>query len=111
MPLATYASPAGSAPVYAAGAGAFADLPAAVNGAFASMRACTFTVQAVQVAPAKVAEGQVSIDGTPVPLDSTDGWSMPTPTTLRLNGRACATWRAPAQNIRFAFPCDAIQTN
>ncbi|HVY38021.1 MAG TPA: hypothetical protein VHM31_08800, partial [Polyangia bacterium] len=109
--IATYAASAGTAPFYRAGAASTPDLPSAVNTAFASMRACLFDLATFQIDPAKVSEGQVSVDGTPLPLDPTAGWSMPNPTTVRLNGQACASWRTPGgQKIGFAFPCDAVQT-
>ncbi|HVT06153.1 MAG TPA: hypothetical protein VHO67_01785, partial [Polyangia bacterium] len=109
--IAAYASAAGAAPLYRAGGASTPDLPSAVNAAFASMRTCQFDLATFQIDPAKVSNGQVSIDGTPMPLDPTDGWSMPSPTTVRLNGQTCAAWRRPgAQKIGFAFPCDALQT-
>jgi len=109
--IATYATTAGTAPVYRAGAPSTPDLTSAVKAAFASMRTCGFDLATFQIDPTKLGEGQVSIDGTPLALDPANGWSMPNATTVRLNGQACATWRAPAAaNIGFAFPCDAVQT-
>ena len=111
-PDATYATTGGSAPVYAAGSAAWPDLAAAVEAAFASMRSCSFSLDKFQIAPAKVTEGSVKIDGMTVAFDGANGWNMPTPTTVQLNGLACASWQTrTAQEIAFAFPCDAVQTN
>jgi len=46
-----------------------------------------------------------------VPLDPTNGWNVDpsAPTTLTLNGTACATWRMPANTkIDLNFPCSSI---
>ncbi len=54
-------------------------------------------------------KASVKIQGTTIPQNATNGWSMSGPTTLVLNGSACTTWQTPNNNdISFAFPCSTI---
>ena len=117
--LATYGTPAGTAPVFtptSTSQAALADqIAAAVNG----VKSCTFDLGNVggqsikvdlnQLASAHVCLGTTCPDTTEVPQDATNGWSMSSATQLTLNGTACDKWRMPANNdISFDFPCKSI---
>lgn len=110
-PLATYASQAGTAPLYLAASTSASDIETQIGAALSSIKSCTFDLQQVHIDLAKLGEASVSINGNAVPLDATNGWQMPSGTKLDLEGTACATWRAGSAQIKFDFPCDSVLSN
>jgi hypothetical protein len=106
--LGTYAAANGSAPVYMAATNSTADIETQVKAALAAAKSCVFDLAAHSITASKVAEGTVTVGGVNVPQDGSNGWSMPSPTTLVLNGSACWSFRQPGAIVSFAFPCDAI---
>jgi len=73
------------------------------------LKSCTFDLSDVSVNVDRLSEASVAIQGVTVPLSTTDGWRMNTPTQLELVGSACTTWNLPANTkIDFNFPCDII---
>jgi hypothetical protein len=101
--LGTYAATAGPSRFYAPNANDEAALAA-------RLKSCRFNLSGnVKVDTTKLNTAHIKIAGADIPLDATDGWSMPTDTQVLLNGAACATWRTPGHDaIDFQFPCAAI---
>jgi len=110
-PVATYASAGGTAPLYKAASNSATDVQTALNAALAAAKSCAFDLAPGQLSidPSKLGEGTVTVAGNKIPQDASNGWSMPTPTEVVLNGSACTVWRQPNAAISFSFPCDAIR--
>lgn len=86
-----------------------AALEAELSAAIAGTKSCTFDLQGkIEVDLDNAAEGTVLIDGTAVPYDATDGWSMSSPTVLELHGAACDALKKATMGISFDFPCDIL---
>ena len=84
-----------------------------LSKALAGVKSCTFDLGADNVKvdlsrPDLVESGRVVVNGTAVPFDPANGWSMASETIVTLAGAACDTWRDPtvATSISFDFPCD-----
>ena len=104
---------AGNAAVYRPDPTDQAALTDQIRTALAAVKSCTFDLgeDGVQVDLARQDLGErarVIINGTPVPFDPANGWSMESETTVTLAGAACDTWRDPTveTSIQFDFPCD-----
>lgn len=83
--------------------------------ALAGVKSCTFDLndaggKTIKVEPTKLDQARVSIEGTLVPQDATNGWSLGATTSeLVFNGTACTTWRMPNNKvIDLNFPCGII---
>jgi hypothetical protein len=108
-PLADYGSPT-AAPLFMAASTSVTDLTTAVSGALSSLgRSCAYDLSSFAIDSTKLSEGSVTIDGTTIAQNATDGWSMPSETELVLNGAACVAAQA-ATSVSFDFACDAIKT-
>jgi len=112
--IGTYAEAGGTATVYrpdVTNQDALVDL---FSAALSGVKSCTFDLsnvngQSIKVDLNKLAEASVSIEGTDLAQDATNGWSMSSQTQLVLNGTACDLWRMPDNNdIAFNFPCNTI---
>jgi hypothetical protein len=112
--IGTYAEVAGTATVYrpdVTNQDALVDL---FSAALSGVKSCTFDLsnvngQSIKVDLNKLGEASVSIEGTEIPQDATNGWTMASQTQLVLNGTACESWRMPDNNdIAFNFPCNTI---
>jgi hypothetical protein len=85
-----------------------------LSQALAGVKSCTFDLndvggKSIKVDTTKLGQARVIVEGTDVPQDATNGWSMATTTQLVLNGTACTNWRKPdKKNIDFRFPCGTI---
>jgi hypothetical protein len=102
--LGTYATTAGPSR-------AFAPTTADQAALAALFRSCTFNLvgASLSIDQAKLNLAHIKIDGTDVPLDGANGWNMPNPTQVVLNGNSCTTWRAAANKvIDFQFPCETL---
>jgi hypothetical protein len=101
--LGTYATTAGPSRAYTPGASDQAEIAA-------RLKTCSYSLGGGRrVDPTKLNLAHVKIGGAEVPLDASNGWSMPTDTEVRLNGATCASWRTPSTaTIDFLFPCEAI---
>jgi hypothetical protein len=116
MSLATYGTPAGTAKVFTPSSTSTTDLANQIAAAISGIKSCTFDLsdiggKSIKVDTTKLAQAQIKIMGTAVPLDPTNGWNVDAanPTQLVLNGNACTTWRLPANTqIDFNFPCSSI---
>ncbi|HWO13178.1 MAG TPA: hypothetical protein VNN80_26940, partial [Polyangiaceae bacterium] len=104
---------AGAAPVYRPDPTNQAALTDQLRTALAGVKSCTFDLGADNVKvdlsrPDLVESGRVVVNGTAVPFDPANGWSMASETIVTLAGAACDTWRDPtvATSISFDFPCD-----
>jgi hypothetical protein len=109
------AATAGNAPVYRPDPTDQAALTEEIRVALAGVKSCTFDLgeDGVQVDLSRQDLGQLArvvINGTAVPFDPVNGWSMSSETTVALAGQACATWRTPTiqTSISFDFPCDVF---
>ncbi|HXN34384.1 MAG TPA: hypothetical protein VN894_21125, partial [Polyangiaceae bacterium] len=86
-----------------------ADLTNKIATALATVKSCSFDLQGkIKVDLPNAGKGRVSIDGTAVPYDATNGWTMSSATQLDFVGAACQTWRTTGMNVTFNFPCDII---
>jgi hypothetical protein len=106
---------AGTAPVYRPDPTDQAALTDQIRAALAGVKSCTFDLgeDGVEVDLSRQDLGQLAhiiINGTAVPFDPVNGWSMSSETTVTLAGQACNTWRAPTvqTSISFDFPCDVF---
>lgn len=112
--IGTYAEVGGTATVYRPDVTNQDALVELFTAALSGVKSCTFDLsnvngQSIKVDLNKLAEASVSIEGTELAQDMTNGWSMANQTQLVLNGTACDTWRMPDVNdIAFNFPCNTI---
>jgi hypothetical protein len=82
-----------------------------LSNALAGVKSCVFDLTPVKVDLNQLNKAGVLIEGTPVPLDTTNanGWNMTSDIQLTLFGSACDAWRNPnATKIDFNFPCEII---
>jgi hypothetical protein len=113
-PTATYQTPGGTATAYTPDPTNRTALVNAISAVVAGVKSCTFDLtdvggKSIKVDPSKLGQARVIVEGTDVPQDATNGWSMATQTQLVLNGTACTNWRLPdKKNIDFRFPCGTI---
>ena len=49
-----------------------------------------------------------TVGGANVAQEPGNGWSMPSPTVVTLNGAACSSYRQTGAAVSINFPCDAI---
>jgi hypothetical protein len=76
-----------------------------ING----VRSCVLTVDG-EIDPEKACEGEVRIDGVPIPCDDPDGWRLNSPSEIELQGAACDAIQEGEHEIDATFPCDAAET-
>jgi hypothetical protein len=74
-----------------------------ING----VRSCVLELNG-QVDPTKASEGEVTIDGVPVPFGDPDGWQLNSPTEIELLGAACEEIQMGEHVVSAKFPCGAI---
>jgi len=53
-------------------------------------------------------DGEVLLNGTPLPCNGEHGWSAVDASTIRLVGSACETWKKGAAAVEASFPCEAL---
>ncbi|XXX81342.1 vWA domain-containing protein [Sorangium sp. So ce134] len=105
----TYADVGGTAMYYTPDPTNATALENELNAAISGAKSCTFDLQgSIAVDLDHASEGQVLIDGAPVPYDAQNGWTMESPTQLVLVGDACERLKAATQGISFDFPCEII---
>ena len=94
------------APYYEAGDPA--ELADAFRGIIGGVRSCTLTLDG-EVAPGDWEAGDVRMDGTTVPYDATDGWTLTDGRTMELHGEACTRFLgAGAPTLTAEWPCGTI---
>lgn len=112
--IATYGTTAGNATVFSPASTSETDLENQISAAINGVKACTFDLsdvngKSIKVDQTQLAKATVTIEGSTIKQDATNGWSMSSATELVLNGTACTTWRMPnTTHIIFAFPCSSI---
>ncbi|HLK89764.1 MAG TPA: hypothetical protein VKZ18_07715 [Polyangia bacterium] len=112
--LGTYSATMGPTVPYTPNAADQTMLVNQLSAAISGVKSCSFDLsdvggKSIKVDTTMLGKATVKIQGTVVPQDATNGWSMSDPTTLVLNGTACTTWQTPNNNdINFAFPCSSI---
>ncbi len=112
--LGTYAETAGPTKPYTPNVTDQSMLTAQLAAALSGVKSCSFDLsnvngQSIKVDLNQLDQATVSVMGSMVPLDMTNGWSMGSATQLVLNGSACENWRKPeVKDIAFNFPCKAI---
>lgn len=84
----------------------------ALENAFTSIingvRSCDFTLNG-QINPSLANRGTVTLDGTAVPLNATNGWTVDsTGKKLTLHGTPCNTIKTGNHDLRAVFPCSAV---
>jgi hypothetical protein len=106
---------AGQAPVYRPDPTDQEALTTQIRVALAAVKSCAFDLgeDGVQVDLSRIDLGErahVVLNGTAVPFDPANGWSMSSETTVTLAGQACDAWRTPTMqtSISFDFPCDVF---
>jgi hypothetical protein len=72
-----------------------------------SARSCTLVLNG-EIDPDLADRGEVSIDGTPVPKDDTNGWRIVDGSTIELVGSACDSIQSGEHTLSASFPCEAI---
>ncbi|WP_437537248.1 vWA domain-containing protein [Sorangium sp. So ce726] len=104
----TYESVGGTATYYTPNPTDASSLEDELNAAIAGVKSCTFDLQgSIEVDLRNASLGQVLLDGTPVPYDAQNGWTMESATRLVLVGDACEQLK-DAQEISFDFPCEIL---
>jgi hypothetical protein len=110
--LATYSPTGGTAPVYQPNLANQMELTQQLRSVIAGVKSCLFELQgSIEINPARAGEGQISVQGVPVPYDATgaNGWRLASPTAVELVGPACTDWQTPEKTqINFDFPCEII---
>jgi hypothetical protein len=110
--LATYAAAGtaiNNATLYSPVATDVTDLTSKLAAALSGVKSCSFDLQGkIKVDLPNAGQGRVIIDGTAIPFDATNGWTMTTATQLDLVGSACDRWRATGMDIQFDFPCGIL---
>jgi hypothetical protein len=112
--IGTYSDMAGTAPVFKPDLSNQSALVDLFSQQISNLKSCTFDLsnvngQSIKVDLNQLDQASISIMGTAIPLDETNGWSMASATQLVLNGTSCDTWRMPEVNdIDFNFPCKTI---
>jgi len=114
--LGTYSTAMGPTMPYTPSASNQTQLVSQLQAALAGVKSCSFDLsdvdgKSIKVDTTQLAKASVKVEGTTVPQDGTNGWSIdPTSSsTLLFNGTACTNWRMPNNNdISFAFPCGTI---
>jgi hypothetical protein len=113
--LGAYSAAAGPTNPYMPNAGDQTQLVTQLTTALAGVKSCTFDLndvggKSIKVDPMKLDQAQVKIEGTTIPQNATNGWSLGATTSeLVLNGTACTSWRMPnSKLIDFNFPCGII---
>jgi hypothetical protein len=108
--LGTYAATGGMAKYYQPDPSDQDALTTQLRSVLAGVKSCTFDLGGkITVDTTQLNLASVAIQGQPIPLDPTNGWSMATSTQLTLAGTACDTWRQPTSTtIDFNFPCEII---
>jgi len=112
----TYGTPRGPTTPYQPDASNSTLLVTQLSQALAGVKSCSFDLndvngKAIKVDTTKLNLAHVKIQGTEVPLSTTNGWTVDAaaPTLLVFSGSACTTWRLPAStNIDLEFPCGSI---
>jgi hypothetical protein len=72
-----------------------------------SARSCTLVLNG-EIDPDLADRGMVNIDGTPVPMDDTNGWKIVDGSTIELVGSACESIQDGRHTVGASFPCEAI---
>ena len=108
--LGTYAATGGMAKYFQPDPSDQDALTTQLRSVLAGVKSCTFDLGGkITVDTTQLNLASVAIQGQPIPLDPTNGWSMATSTQLTLAGTACDTWRQPTSTtIDFNFPCEII---
>lgn len=112
--LGTYSETAGPTKPYTPNVADQSTLVSQLGAALSGVKSCTFDLsnvngQSIKVDLNELGMASVSIMGTKIAQDASNGWSMSSATQLVLNGMSCDTWRMPNINdISFNFPCKTI---
>jgi hypothetical protein len=112
--LGTYAAAAGPTKPYTPNVADQTTIVNQLSTALSGVKSCTFDLsnvngQSIKVDLNELDQASISIMGSKIAQDATNGWSMASPTQLVLNGTACETWRMPnISDIAFNFPCKTI---
>lgn len=54
-------------------------------------------------------DGDVRLNGQPLPCEGEHGWTVVDSTTIRLRGEACDTWKHQAEaTVEATFPCEVV---
>jgi hypothetical protein len=109
--LGTYSPVGGSTPTYRSDLSDQAALNAQIAAILSSFKSCSFDLGSPgSLDPTAAGSAVIRIDAQPVPMSTSNGWHLTSPTQLALVGSACADWRKPTTKaITFEFPCDALR--
>jgi len=70
--------------------------------------ACDFALAGASLVAGSECAGSVTLNGSALPCDVQDGWSLLDPTHIRLHGAACDAVKAQTAVLSANFPCDAL---
>ncbi len=80
----------------------------AFTGIINGVRSCDFTLNGT-IDPKLADRGRVTVDGSAVPLNGSNGWTVDTTgKKLTLHGTFCNTIKTGNHDIRAVFPCSAV---
>jgi hypothetical protein len=85
-----------------------------LSQALSGVKSCTFNLNnldgnMLKIDATQLEKVSVSVQGTAVALDMTNGWKLNGTSELELTGSACANWRMPMNNdIKIQIPCAVI---
>lgn len=54
-------------------------------------------------------QGQVAVNGAPLPCNSDNGWRLTDERTVQLTGTACTSFLGTASQVRAVFPCEVFR--
>jgi hypothetical protein len=109
----TYSATSGAATPYTPNVTDSAALTAQLGAALSSTKSCSIELASVYGRPTEVDSNKVNlaallVNGSAVPYDASNGWSLPTSAVVQLNGGACTAFRTPSGRVTLDFPCAAL---
>jgi len=107
--LGTYGMSDGTAKYYEPDPADQDALTTQLRSVLAGVKSCTFDLSDFTIDLTQLNKASVSVEDAVVPLDMTNGWTMPTSSQLQLVGSACDNWKKPeVTKIDFNFPCEIV---
>lgn len=85
-----------------------AQLGTTLRGLVSSVVSCELSLEGKLVLD-QACDGEVRLNGTPLPCNGNDGWAVVDASTIRLRGQACESWKNQvAAAVEATFPCEAV---
>jgi len=85
-----------------------AQLETTLRGLVGAVVSCELSLEGELVVD-QACDGEVRLNGAALPCNGADGWSVVDATTIRLQGKACESWKTEAAAaVEADFPCEAV---